>query len=413
MKGMAFKWQDETVQTTLREIEWSASRTGLLNPVAVFDTIDLCGTKVSRASLHNVSYVEALNLQAGDKITVYKANMIIPQIDENLDKDSHQQIRVHGVGCPCCKKQGVVYTSDSGVKTLVCENADCSAKQLGKITHFVSKHGMNIDGLSEATISFLLEKGYITDCASLYELKDKPVLVANLKKEEGFGEKSVENLLASIEKSRDVDFSHLMYAFGIDGFGRGQIKLLKNFLDENYDFLVKNYSEYLYQREPANYVELLGDITTKSIFPFDQIEGFGLTLSKSLNNWLLDNYWGTVDMSVNAVLSQVNIKPEERKDAVKSDIAGKTFVVTGSLNGFANRDDFVAFMESKGLKNSSSVSAKTDFLVNNDVTSTSGKNKKAKDLGIPIVSEADAVKIANGELALPDKAKSKGKEIGD
>lgn len=407
-KGMAFKWQDEKVQTKLTGIEWSPSRTGLLNPVAVFDTVDLCGTKVSRASLHNLSYVQNLNLRIGDTIEVYKANMIIPQLADNLDKDNHGKT-YYFLKCPCCKSVGVIHTDEkSGVRTVMCENEECSAKQLGRITHFASKHGMNIEGLSEATISVMLDKGYIKTAADLYTLKDKPELVASLKQEEGFGEKSVENLLDAIEKSRDTDFSHLMYAFGIDGFGRGQIKLLKGFLDENYDTLTCD-SEFLYGRKPGDYMELLGDLTRKGEYPFEQIEGIGKVLGGSLNNWLLNNY--REDSAIKTVLEQVNLRREERKEAVKSDISGKTFVVTGSLEGFANRDEFTAFMESKGLKSASSVSAKTDFLVNNDVTSTSGKNKKAKALGIPIVSEKDAVLIASGEMAVPVKERVKDKGL--
>lgn len=405
-KGMAFKWKDETAETVLRDIEWSPSRTGLLNPVAVFDTVDLCGTKVSRASLHNVSYVDALNLKIGDRITVYKANMIIPQIDENLDKDKEGLSLTHGVTCPCCKTKAELQMNfESGTKVMVCPNEACPEKELGRLTHFVSKHGMNIEGLSEKTLKQLMDAGLVKEPADLYELKNDEYSLLVL---DGMQMKSMRNLLSAIEKSENPDFSHFMYACGIPNFGRGQIKVLKAYIDSVYG-------------DDMNYLQALTDMY-RNEFDFTTIDGIGSVLAGNLEKWikteLLDetprrsvnlNVVNTEHISrTNKLLeyldvSNMQIQPTS-KEGLDNAIAGKSFCITGSLESFSNRDACVEFIESKGGKFVSGVSKKTDYLVNNDITSTSGKNKKAKELGIPIITEKQLIEAGEG-TPLPDKSK--------
>ena len=413
-KGMAFKWKDETAQTVLRDIEWSPSRTGLLNPVAVFDTVDLCGTKVSRASLHNVSYIEAMRLKIGDRITVYKANMIIPQIDENLDKDKAGPNPTHNVTCPCCRqKADVQLNHESGTVVMRCWNEECPAKELGRLTHFVSKHGMNIEGLSEKTLEQLMGAWLVSEPADLYHLKDHQYELLVL---EGMQEKSMRNLLDAIEKSTSPDFSHFMYACGIPNFGRGQIKVLKAYIDENYDG----------DRSNVNYLQVLSDMY-RAGFDFTKIDGMGEVLAGNLEKWidreLLNNppYHSNVNLNVvnteyisrtNKILECIYIDNmklpalEKENESISSAIAGKSFCITGSLEHFANRDVCVDFIEENGGKFVSGVSKKTDYLINNDIASTSGKNKKAKELGIPIITEKQLIEASEG-IPLPDKGKSK------
>lgn len=385
-KAMAFKWQDETVQTTLRNIEWSPSRTGLINPVAVFDTVDLCGTKVSRASLHNLSYMEALNLKIGDKITVYKANMIIPQLAENLDKDNGKMMDYHSLGCPCCQQQ-VSIKDNNGTKTVVCENEKCLAKELGTYTHFVDKHGMNIEGLSEKSILTLMENGIITKLSDFFTLdeKDRQKFV-NI---EGLGDKAFDNLLASIEKAKTTDTEHFLYACGIDGIGRGQLREIIPYLKDNYDTSLKQY-----QNADGSY-DLLGLLVgmEEDGFDFTQINGIGDVLAKNLSDFiereLIEPEYGKGFAECLQYLRFTDAPITQNKDLP---LSGKTYVITGKLEQFENRDAMVAYIESLGGKVSGSVSKNTDALINNDVTSTSGKNKKAQDLGIPIISEADFLK---------------------
>ena len=401
-KGMAFKWQDETAQTVLREIEWSPSRTGLLNPVAIFDTVDLCGTKVSRASLHNVSYVDALRLKIGDRITVYKANMIIPQIDENLDRDKEGLSLTHNVSCPCCKKKAEIrFNPESGTKVMECVNEECSAKELGRLTHFVSKHGMNIDGLSEKTLNVLMDAGLVKEPADLYSLKEHK---SELLQMDGFAEKGVNNLLAAIEKSKDCDFAHFMYAQGIPGFARGQIKPLQKYIEET---MGDSGLPYIYALSSLR----------RSRADFTEIDGIGDILAEKLNRWidaqLPDSQEETRVTRIMSHISFANmtlVTRTQEEPAKETAITGKAFCITGSLENFANRDECVAFIEQNGGKFVSGVSKKTDYLVNNDITSTSGKNKKAKELGIPIITEQMLIEASEG-ASLPEKQPVKSKGI--
>lgn len=395
-KSMAFKWQDEKVQTKLTAIEWSPSRTGLLNPVAVFDTVDLCGTKVSRASLHNVSYIQNLNLKVGDNITVYKANMIIPQIAENLDRDKGQTEVMHGVECPCCKKPATI-KDNNGTQTMVCENEKCLAKEIGTFVHFTEKHGMNIEGLSEKSLLVLMENGIITELADLYRLGEKDR--AAYTSIEGLGDKAFDNLLASIERSKKTDTEHFLYACGIDGISRGQIKEIVGYLKANYDGELKEY-----QYDDGSY-DLLGMLRCmeESGFDYTKINGIGEVLDDNLSKFiereLIEPEYGHGFANCLPYLTFEDKPLVKAADGRGSEIEGKTFVITGTLENFANRDELVAKIESLGGKVSGSVSKNTTFLINNDITSTSGKNKKAQDLGIPIISEKDFLDM------IDDKAK--------
>lgn len=390
-KSMAFKWQDETVKTTLRDIEWSPSRTGLLNPVAIFDTVDLCGTKVSRASLHNVSYIEGMNLKVGDNITVYKANMIIPQIAENLDRDKGLAV-LGDISCPCCKNKAKI-ENNNGTKTLVCENEKCLAKELGTFTHFVEKHGMNIEGLSEKSMLILMENGIITDLADLFTLseKDRNAFTSI----EGLGDKAFDNLLVSIENAKKTDTEHFLYACGIEGISKGQIKEIVGYLKDNYDTKLSNY------HSPDGSYDLIGTLMfmQENHFDFTQINGIGTVLAKNLSDFIEKEFVTPYEMSMSGKFSDCLpylTFTDTPKDLNKDlPLSNKTFVITGSLNGYTNRDEMVAYIESLGGKVSSSVSKNTDYLINNDVTSTSGKNKKAQDLGIPIISEEDFTKMVS------------------
>lgn len=392
-KAMAFKWADETVSTVLREIEWSPSRTGLLNPVAVFDTVELCGTKVSRASLHNVSYIKTLNLKVGDRITVYKANMIIPQVAENLDK-SKGVANVGTIHCPCCDRPTVI-VDNGGTLTMQCENKDCSAKRIGTFTHYVEKHGMNIEGLSEKTILTLMEHGLLKNLSDLYHLDEKKDTFVEI---EGFGEKSYDKLIASIEKSRKTDTEHFLYACGIEGISRGQIKEIVRYIRDNWDKGLKKFHKAV----PCEGIALMGCLISMAYqdYPFDRIEGIGNVLAQNLQRFLDDEIIFPMEESSEGTLplgsgfyecmkylTFMDKAPSGTTSGGSTKLAGKTFVITGSLTHFANRDGLVSVIEQNGGKVSGSVSAQTSYLVNNDVTSTSSKNKKAKALSVPIISE--------------------------
>lgn len=380
-KSMAFKWEDETKKTVLRAIELSPSRTGLLNPVAVFDTVDLCGTKVSRASLHNLSYIENLNLKIGDEITVYKANMIIPQLAENLDKEkAGEKIFSHGMECPCCKNKANIH-ENNGVKTIVCENEKCLAKELGTFVHFTEKHGMNIEGLSEKSLLLFMENGLIQELSDLFTISEKDREAYT--KLEGFGDKAFDNLLKNIEKAKTTDISHFLYACGIDGVGRGQLKEIIGFLQANYDTTLKDY------HNPDGSYDLLYLLTKmqEDNFDFTKINGIGNVLAGNFSDFIEKEFIHEQGKGFSDCLPYLTFTDKPMTQDKTLPLAGKTFCITGKLEHFDNRDAMVQAIESLGGKVAGSVSKNTDYLINNDVNSTSGKNKKAMDLGIPIMSE--------------------------
>lgn len=357
--SVAYKYEDALYETTLRDIEWSMGKTGSLCPVAIFDSVEIDGTEVSRASVHNWSMVQDLELGIGDTITVYKANMIIPQIADNLTRSGNATFPDE---CPVCGGiTKIVKENDS--KVLMCDNPNCKGKLLGKLTHFVSKNAMNIENLSEQTLEKLIELGWIDSFKSIYRLD---YLRLNLKELDGFGDKSVDRLLDNIEKSRKTELSRVLYAQSIPLIGRSVSKDIANYCHHDIQTFI-------------NFMNVHYDFTV--------IDGFGTEMQKSLSNWWKDN-----EESFYTLVKEFTFeKVEEKSNGV--DLSGKTFVITGSLTHYKNRDELVGVIESLGAKVSGSVSAKTSYLINNDVTSTSGKNSKAKQLGIPIISEEDFIKM--------------------
>lgn len=355
----AFKWKDELRETTLREIEWSPSRTGLINPVAIFDPVELEGTTVSRASVHNISILKELELGIGDKIQVYKANMIIPQIAENLTRSRNLKIPNT---CPVCKKEARVQKTND-VEVLYCMNPQCQAKKIKSFTLFVSRDAMNIDGLSEATLEKFILKGFIKDFGDIFEIdryKDEII------KMEGFGEKSFENLMASLEAARHTTMPRLLYSLGIANIGLANAKLICKEFQYDMERLIKASAE---------------DISA--------IEGIGSVIAKACTDYFADE---ENIRKLKHLLSHLELEEVKREENLSLD--GKQFVITGSVSHFSNRAELKEYIEQRGGKVTGSVTKKTDFLINNDTTSNSSKNKKAKELGIPILAEADFLKLS-------------------
>ena len=350
--AIAFKWQDEVKETTLQEIEWSASRTGLINPVAIFEPVELEGTTVSRASVHNLSVMKELGLGIGDRIMVYKANMIIPQISENLTRSGKIDIPC---SCPVCGG-GTEIHNENGVETLFCPNPDCLAKQIKRLTLFVSRDAMDIDGLSEMTLEKLVAEGMVHELADLYHLERyKEEIVAM----EGFGEKSFTNLTKAVEKSRNASVNKFLYSLGIPNIGTANAKIIAAHCKNQWSAI-----------ESLTKEELL------------TIDGIGEIMADAYVSWFND---AKNKQTVEALLAEVKL--DESFEEAGTAFEGLTFVITGSLNHYANRDALKAAIEAAGGKVAGSVSAKTSYLINNDVASTSGKNKKAKELGIPVIDE--------------------------
>lgn len=357
--AFAFKWKDEIKETTLKEIEWSPSRTGLINPVAIFDPIELEGTTVSRASVHNVSILKELQLGIGDKIQVYKANMIIPQIAENLTRSGNLEIP-HS--CPVCQKEARILKTNE-VESLYCMNPDCQAKKIKSFTLFVSRDAMNIDGLSEATLEKFILKGFIKDFGDVFEIsryKDQIV------ETEGFGEKSYENLIASLENAKHTTLPRVLYSLGIANIGLANAKVIC--------------------REFGYDVEKLIHASAEEI---NAIEGIGPVIAKAFTD-----YFSNEENLKKFHHLMSHLELEEVKKEENQTFAGKQFVITGSVVHFANRSQLKEFIEQRGGKVTGSVTSKTDYLINNDTASNSSKNKKAKELGIPILSEEDFLERA-------------------
>ncbi len=350
--SIAFKWQDQVAETTLKEIEWSASRTGLINPVAIFEPVELEGTTVSRASVHNISVMRDLKLGLGDTITVYKANMIIPQIAENLTGSNDIEVPE---SCPVCGEKTTV-KNDNGVETLYCTNEACLAKQIKRFTLFVSRDAMNIDGLSEATIEKLIAKGLIRELADLFALEQYREQITAM---EGFGEKSFENLASSIEKAKDTTPERLLYSLGIPGIGVANAKVIVKACGRKWDKAVALTREELIE-----------------------IDGIGEIMADAYVSYFDDDTKRKEAEDVRAM-----VRLDETEEETADFLEGKTFVITGSLQHYENRDALKAEIQRAGGKVAGSVSAKTAYLINNDLQSTSGKNKKAKELGIPIIDE--------------------------
>ena len=360
--ALAFKWEDEEEKTILREVEWSPSRTGLINPVAIFDPVELEGTVVSRASLHNISYLEDLKLGIGDEITVYKANMIIPQIGENLTKSGQLPIPEH---CPACHEETKI-VQDKEAKMLYCENPHCPAKRIKQFALFVSRDALNIEGLSEMTLEKFIGKGFIQEFPDLFSLKEhKEEIIAM----EGFGQKSYDKLIENAEKARETSLARLLYGLGIGGIGASNARVLSEAFHEN--------AEELSRAELSEIVS---------------IKGIGPILGESIVRYFKEEENCRL---FRKLLSILHLHKEEK--AENTALSGKVFVITGSLDHFQNRKELEEEIRKAGASTASSVSKNTSYLINNDKNSTSSKNKKAQELGIPILSEEDFLKLLQGE----------------
>lgn len=360
--ALAFKWEDEEEKTILREVEWSPSRTGLINPVAIFDPVELEGTVVGRASLHNISYLEDLKLGIGDEITVYKANMIIPQIGENLTKSGQLPIPEH---CPACHEETKI-VQDKEAKMLYCENPHCPAKRIKQFALFVSRDALNIEGLSEMTLEKFIGKGFIQEFPDLFSLEEhKDEIIAM----EGFGQKSYEKLIENAEKARETSLARLLYGLGIGGIGASNARVLSEAFHDD--------AEELSRAELSEVVS---------------IKGIGPILGESIVRYFKEEENCRL---FRKLLSILHLHKEEK--AENAFLSGKVFVITGSLNHFQNRKELEEEIRKAGASTASSVSKNTSYLINNDKNSSSSKNKKAQELGIPILSEEDFLRLLKGE----------------
>lgn len=357
--GMAFKWQDETADTIVRKIEWSPSRTGLINPVAVFDTVELEGTSVSRASLHNISIMKKYNIAVGDTISVYKANMIIPTVAENKTVHTTDVVEQNlPCTCPACGEHTEIKISGDGIETLACSNPDCSAKHIGMFEHFVERDAMNIVGMASSTIKALVEHGIVKELDDFYHLEKYKDEVIKL---DGFGERSYDQLVEAVNSSRNTDLSRVIYALGIPNIGRTAAR------------------------------QICGVYTDPRMIPslgvsdLIGIDGIGEVLAREFTGyWELPANQERYDK----LLKELNIQKPAKINS-SSGITGKIFVITGSVTLWKNRNELKDFIESNGGKVASAVSKNTDYLINNDAASVSGKNKKAKELGISIITEKE------------------------
>lgn len=353
--SIAFKWADELRETVLKEVEWSASRTGLINPVAVFEPVELEGTTVSRASVHNISILKGLKLGIGDRITVYKANMIIPQIADNLTQSDTLEIPEC---CPVCGEKTEIRRTNE-VASLYCTNPKCPAKCIKAFTLFVSRDAMNIDGLSEATLEKFVDLGLVREFADLYHLNQHKETIIS---QEGFGEKSYQNLINSIETSRKTTLPRVIFGLGIVNIGAANAKMLCRYFDYNLERMQS------------------ADVQTLSA-----IEGVGEVIATAFYDYMHEaENLGKLER----LLAELEIEVPVAEEGSQT-LAGLSFVVTGSLEHFDSRNDLKELIEQKGGKVTGSVTGKTTCLINNDVNSTSSKNKKAKELGVPILSEED------------------------
>ena len=357
--SFAFKWADEMRETRLVDMEWSPSRTGLINPVAIFEPVELEGTTVSRASVHNISIVKELQLGIGDRIKVYKANMIIPQIAENLTRSGSLVIPDK---CPVCGQEARI-RKENDVETLYCMNPDCVAKKIKSFSLFTSRDAMNIDGLSEATLEKFIAMGFIHNFGDIFEIGKYKDQIVEM---EGFGQKSFDNLMESLEKAKETTLARVIYSLGIAGIGLANAKVICRHFDDD--------------------IEKIRHADAEEI---SSIEGIGPVLAGSLAEYFSNE---ENNKKLDHLLSHLHLIHEETIE--NQVLAGKTFVITGSVEHFANRSEMKAFIEARGGKVTGSVTKKTDYLINNDKASGSSKNKKAQELGIPILSEEDFLELS-------------------
>ncbi|MDF2882208.1 MAG: ligase LigA [Clostridiaceae bacterium] len=360
---IARKWKDDTYETTLVDIEWNTSRTGLINPVAIFSPVDLGGAITTRATLHNISYMEDLQLGIGDTITVYRANMVIPKVDDNLTKSNTFKIPDK---CPECGSD-IEVKNDNGSKFLYCTNPNCKAKLISRLTHFVSKYAMNIDGMSEATIEKFVELGWLNELVDIYNLKQHRNKMITL---DGFGVKSGDKLLAAIEESKHVKLENFIYSLSIPLIGKTASKTISKYC----------------KGDTINFYRLINED-----FDFTNLDDFGGTMHESIANWFRNNY--EIYRSLATIMNFVIEDKANNNTQNSKSLDGMTFVITGSVNRYKNREELKADIESRNGKVAGSVSKSTSYLINNDNTSTSGKNKKAQELGIKIITEDEFLEM--------------------
>ena len=355
--SMAYKYEDELFETVLTDIEWNTSKTGLINPVAIFEPVDLNGAITTRATLHNITYIKDMMLGIGDRIRVYRSNMVIPKVHDSIDKSGNFNIPDK---CPICG-QPTKIVKDNNSEVLVCTNDNCNGKLLGKLTHAASKNALNIDGLSEFTIEKFINLCWLNSIKDIYYLSAHE---NEMKTMDGFGKKSVEKLLVSIEKSRNTSFERFLYSLSIPLLGKSASMMIAEAVDYDFDTFIN-------------------EMTIKGAEYFRYLPGVGDALINSLNTYWKNHYSDILQLANEFTFEKSNIVLDE----IPKTLQGKTFVVTGSVNHYKNRDELKADIVAHGGTVVSSVSSKTSYLINNDINSTSSKNKKAKSLGIPIISE--------------------------
>lgn len=359
--SMAYKYEDELFETVLTDIEWNTSKTGLINPVAIFEPVDLNGAITTRATLHNITYIKDMMLGIGDRIRVYRSNMVIPKVHDSIDKSGNFNIPDK---CPICgQPTRIIKENDSEV--LMCENPDCKGKLLGRLVHAASRNALDIENLSESTIEKFINLGWLNSIKGIYHLSDHENEIKSI---EGFGKRSVEKLLSSIEKSRNTNLEHFLYSLSVPMVGKSASKMIAEAVDYNFD----------------NFMQQMA-LTGAKYFKY--IPGIGDTLINSLDNYFEKHCSDILKLSKEFIFESKGNR--HTNDSLK----GLTFVITGSLNHYTNRDELKSEIESYGGKVSGSISSKTSYLINNDVNSTSSKNSKAKSLNIPIISEKDFIKM--------------------
>ena len=364
--SVAYKFYDEEFETILNNIEWTMGKSGCLTPTAVFEPVEIDGTIVERASLHNMSIFKDLELSHGDTITVFKANQIIPQVSDNLDRTLND-LCIPPSTCPICGGKTEI-VKDNDTEVLMCSNSNCKGKLLGKLSAFVSRNKMNIDGLSDETLSKFIARGWLTCFSDIYKLKDYYIHMINMS---GFGRKSIDKLIDSIEKSRSVELNRFIAALSIPGVGDSTAKDISKHCEYDFDtFVLKLIDKY----------------------NWSVIDGIGEKTNQQINEWIDDSGNREDFRKLLQTIIPVNLNTNDNTD---QSLAGKNFVITGDVTQFKNRKELQKFIESKGGKVTGSVTSKTNWLINNDVESTSSKNKKARGLGIPIISEKDFLEMAN------------------
>lgn len=359
--SMAYKYEDELFETVLTDIEWNTSKTGLINPIAIFQPVDLNGAITTRATLHNITYIKDMMLGIGDRIRVYRSNMVIPKVHDSIDKSGNFSIPDK---CPICgQPTRIIKENDSEV--LMCENPDCKGKLLGKLVHAASRNALDIENLSESTIEKFIVLKWLNSIRDIYHLSDYKYEMGLL---EGFGKKSVKKLLSSIEKSRNTNLEHFLYSLSVPMVGKSASKMIAESVDYNFDIFMQQMA-----------------LTGAKYFKY--IPGIGDTLINSLDDYFEKHCSDILKLSKEFIFESKGNR--NTNDSLK----GLTFVITGSLNHYVNRDELKSEIESYGGKVSGSISSKTSYLINNDVNSTSSKNSKAKSLNIPIISEEDFIKM--------------------